>query len=215
VKLGPARARVLVADDHPVFREGLARAIRERPELELVGEAGDGRAALAAIAELEPDVAVLDVKMPELDGTEVVEALVRDGSRSRVVLLSAFHDSATVFRSLEAGAAGYLTKDASRAAICDAVTAVARGETVLSPEAQDGVAKEVRLRVKDQRPVLSAREREILVLTAEGMSAPDIAKRLYLSPTTVKTHLQHLYDKLGVSDRAAAVAAAMRHRLLE
>ena len=86
---------------------------------------------------------------------------------------------------------------------------------MLSPEAQHGVAKEVRLRARDQRPALSAREREILVLTAEGLSAPDIARRLYLSPTTVKTHLQHLYDKLGVSDRAAAVAAAMRHRLLE
>ena len=210
-----ARTQVLVADDHPVFREGLARAIRERPELELVAEAGDGRAALAAIGEHIPDVAVLDLKMPELDGTAVVEALVRDGSPVRVVLLSAFHDSATVFRALEAGAAAYLTKDASRAAICDAVSAVARGETVLSPEAQDGVAKEVRVRAQDHRPALSEREREILALTAEGLSAPDIAKRLYLSPTTVKTHLQHVYDKLGVSDRAAAVAEAMRHRLLE
>jgi two-component system nitrate/nitrite response regulator NarL len=95
------------------------------------------------------------------------------------------------------------------------VSAVARGETVLSPEAQRGIAKEVRLRAKDRRPALSGREREILVLTADGLSAPEIARRLHLSPTTVKTHLQHLYDKLGVSDRAAAVAEAMRHSLLE
>jgi len=119
VTAAPARTRVVVADDHPVFREGLARAIRERPDLELVAEADDGRAALGAIAAREPHVAILDVKMPELGGTEVVEALVRDGSSVRVILLSAFHDSATVFRALEAGAAAYLTKDASRAAICD------------------------------------------------------------------------------------------------
>ena len=134
---------------------------------------------------------------------------------TRVVLLSAFVDSALAYRALGVGAAGYLSKDSTGERICDAIAAVSRGETVLDPEVQAGVAHEIRLRVEDERPALTSREREILRLTADGCSAPQIAERLYLSPNTVRTHLQHLYDKLGVSDRAAAVAEAMRQRLLE
>jgi two-component system, NarL family, nitrate/nitrite response regulator NarL len=209
------RVRIYVADDHPLYREGVVRAIKERPDFELVGEAGDGKQALSDIERLKPDVAVLDVKMPGVDGIRVLNAVERDGIETRVVFLSAYLDSAVVYRALAAGAAGYLSKDSNRQSICDAVAAVARGDAVFAPEIQGGIAREIRMRENDGRPTLTPREREILNLTAEGCTAPEIGRRLYLSPTTVKTHLQHLYEKLGVSDRAAAVAEAMRRGLLE
>ena len=153
--------------------------------------------------------------MPGVDGIRVLNAVERDGIETRVVFLSAYLDSAVVYRALAAGAAGYLSKDSNRQSICDAVAAVARGDAVFAPEIQGGIAREIRMRENDGRPTLTPREREILNLTAEGCTAPEIGRRLYLSPTTVKTHLQHLYEKLGVSDRAAAVAEAMRRGLLE
>jgi two-component system nitrate/nitrite response regulator NarL len=189
--------------------------VADRPQLELVGSAGNGREALDAIRELRPDVALLDVKMPELDGMAVVRAVSRDELPTRVVFLSAYVDSAVAYRALAEGAVGFLSKEASSEAVCDAITAAARGETVLSPEVQSGIADEIRLRSAPERLSLSARESEVLALIAEGLSAPDIGKRLHLSPATVKGHLQSLYEKLGVSERAAAVAEAMRRGLLE
>jgi two-component system nitrate/nitrite response regulator NarL len=209
------RVRVLVADDHPMFRDAIVRAVRERPEFEVVAEAGDGRAALQAIRDERPDVAVLDLRMPELDGLQVATALRRDGIETRVVLLSAFIDGALVYQAVAAGAAAYLTKEADRGEVCDTIAAVARGETVLAPEAQAGLAAEVRLRAAPTGPALSPREREVLAMVAQGDSAPDIAATLHLSAATIKGHLQSLYEKLGVSDRAAAVAEAMRRGLLE
>ncbi len=209
------RVRVIVADDHPLYRESVVRAVKDRPEFELVGEAADGRTVLEDIRRLGPDVAVLDYKMPELDGLQVLNAIQRDGLPTRVVLLSAFLEGAVVYQAVAAGAAAYLSKDADRARICDAIAAVARGETVLSPEAQAGIATEVRVRGRVERPALTGREHEILVLVAEGRAAPDIAGQLHLSPATVKGHLQAIYEKLGVSDRAAAVAEGMRRGLLE
>lgn len=210
-----ARVRVLAADDHPLFREAVVRAIRERPEFELVGEAADGTEALAAIRELRPDVAVLDVKMPGLDGTQVLSAVRRDELPTRVILLSAYLDGAVAFEAMAAGAAAFLSKDADRRRIGDTIAAVSRGETVLGPEVQSGLAAEIRLRGAKDRPALSDREREVLGHIAEGRSAPQIAALLFLSTATVKSHLQSLYEKLGVSDRAAAVAEAMRRGLLE
>ena len=209
------RVTVVVGDDHPVYREGIVRAVKERPELELVGEASTGREALAAIRQLQPDVAVLDVKMPDLDGRQVLNAIKRDDLQTRVVFLSAYVDSELVYAAIGGGAQAYLSKEATRQQICDAVAAVARGDTVLAPAVQSGLARELQLRSGDQKALLTPREREILKLTADGLSAPAIGRRLYLSPATVKTHLQHLYEKLGVSDRAAAVAEAMRRGLLE
>ena len=207
--------RVFVADDHPVYREGVARAIKARPEFELVGEAEDGREALEAIKEILPDVAVLDVQMPGLQGSEVLHAVRRDSVPTRIVLLSAHVDSETVYRAVASGAGAYLSKESSRERILDAVAAVARGEVVLSAEVQAGLASEIQIRERDERPALTPREHEILVLTANGHSAPDIGKQLHLSQSTVKTHLKSLYEKLGVSDRAAAVAESMRRGLLE
>jgi len=207
--------RVLAADGQPLYRDAVARAIRERPELELVGQAGDGREALAAIGAEEPDVAVLDRTLTGLSGEQVLNAVARDGLRTRVVLIAARAEPGEVYAALAEGAAGYLTKGADARELCDAITAVARGRTVLAPELQAGVAGEIRLRAVHNRPLMSDRERETLTLIAEGLSAPQIGRTLHLSTATVKTHLQHIYEKLGVCERAAAVAEAMRRGLLE
>jgi two-component system nitrate/nitrite response regulator NarL len=191
------------------------RAISARPELELVGEAGDGRQALDAIGVARPDVALIGGTLPGLTGHQVLNAVARDGLRTRVVMIAARPDPQQVYAALAEGAAGFLTKDADARELCDAIAAVARGRTVLSPELQAGVAGEIRLRTSRDRPVMTVRERETLTLIAEGLSAPQIGRALHLSTATVKTHLQHIYEKLGVSERAAAVAEAMRRGLLE
>jgi two-component system nitrate/nitrite response regulator NarL len=209
------RIRVFVADDHPVYRDGLTRSIRERPDLELAGEAASGSEALDGIREVRPDVAILDVRMPGLEGTEVLNAIQRDALGTRVVFLSATVESDVVYRAIAMGAGAYLSKESDRTEIFEAVARVARGETYVPSDLHSGLAAQIRLREKESRPVLTPREREILLLTADGHSAPAIASQLHLSPATVKTHLQSLYEKLGVSDRAAAVATAMRQGLLE
>jgi two-component system nitrate/nitrite response regulator NarL len=207
---------VVVADDHPLFRDGIVRAVRERPALKLIGEASDGREALQRICELRPDVAVLDLKLPGLDGLQVVRALRRDGVSCRVLMLSAFTEGPVVHELLSAGAAGYLSKSVERTQVCDAIEVLARGGTMLDASLQDGLLAAIQAQgAKAGRPWLTDRESEILVLIAEGLSAPGIGSRLHLAPGTVKTHLSHLYEKLGVSDRAACVAEAMRRGLLE
>lgn len=209
------RVRVLVADDHPLYREGVVRALSASGQVEVIGEAEDGRSALDQIKEHEPDVALLDYKLPELDGVAVTNAVVRDQLPTRVLIVSAFMDSGVVYQALETGAAGFVSKEARREQIVDAVLACARGENVVPPEVAAGLVSEIRLRKHDDRPALTQREHEILRLIAAGKSLPQIAKELYLGLTTVKTHVQHLYEKLGVSDRAAAVASAMRRGLIE
>ncbi len=207
---------MLVADDHPIYREGIVRAVKERPDLELVGEAEDGRAALEEIKRSGPDVALLDIRMPGLEGPQVLNALQRDGVKTSVIFLSAFMEGELAYETVAAGARGYLSKESAREEICDAIVAVARGGTALAPEVQAGLAAQVQERERSDRPPqLTAREREVLQLISEGLSAPDIGRRIHLSPTTVKSHLHKLYEKLGVSDRAAAVAEAMRRGLLE
>ena len=161
-------------------------------------------------------MAIVDLRLPDLDGMDILNAVKRDGLATRILMLSASTEGPLVFQAVSAGAAGYLSKNADRTAVCDAVAAIARGESVLDPGVQSGLFAEVRSRgVADQRPVLTQRENEILRLIAEGKSAPDISRELFLSTATVKTHLGHLYEKLGVSDRAACVAEAMRRGLLE
>jgi two-component system, NarL family, nitrate/nitrite response regulator NarL len=191
------------------------RAISARPELELVGEVGDGRQALDAIGVSQPDVAILGGTLAGLSGEQVLNAVARDGLSTRVVMIAARPEPQQVYAALAEGAAGFLTKDADARELCDAITAVARGRTVVSPELQAGVAGEIRMRTPHDRPLMTARERETLTLIAEGLSAPQIGRALHLSTATVKTHLQHIYEKLGVSERAAAVAEAMRRGLLE
>jgi two-component system nitrate/nitrite response regulator NarL len=207
--------RVLAAEAEPLFRDAVVRAIRERPELELVASAGDGRQALQAIGASRPDVVVVGGTLEGLSGRQLLNAVARDCVGTRVVMIDASPGPEQVYGALAAGAAGYLTKDADARELCDAIAAVARGGTVLSPDLQACVAEEIRLRAPRTRPLMTERERETLRLIAQGMSAPAIGGALHLSTATVKTHLQHIYDKLGVSERAAAVAEAMRRGLLE
>ena len=208
-------ARVVVVDDHPFFRDGLIRGLRQSGQIEVIGEAGDGREGLELIRSAQPDVAVLDYQMPDLDGLDVVRAVTRDGLGTKTLILSALTDSAVVFQALQEGANGYLSKDSRRAQIVDAVLQVARGQTVVPPELTAGLADQIRLRAQHTGPVLSERERQVLQGFARGLSIPQLAAELYLGASTVKTHTQRLYEKLGVSDRAAAVAEGMRRGLLE
>lgn len=207
--------RVVVGDDHPMYREGVARGLSGSGRVIVVAQAEDGRAALAAIREHAPEVAVLDYRLPELDGAQVANAVRRDGLATRVLILSAFTDSALVYRAIEQGAAGYLPKEARQREILDAVLACARGETVVPPALATGLAEELRRHAAGTGPLLTQREAQVLSLMAEGMSVPAMATQLVVAPTTIKTHVGHLYEKLGVSDRAAAVAEAMRRGLLE
>jgi two-component system nitrate/nitrite response regulator NarL len=209
------KVSVVVADDHPLYREGVVRALSASGQVDVVAQAEDGRTALAEIAERRPDVALLDYRLPDLDGLAVTHAVVRDKLGTRVLLLSAFTEGGVVYKALETGAAGFVPKEARREEIVDAVLACARGESVLPPELASGVVAEIRLRASPNSPVLTQRESEILRLIAAGKTLPEIAGELHLGVTTVKTHVQHLYEKLGVSDRAAAVAEAMRRRLIE
>jgi two-component system, NarL family, nitrate/nitrite response regulator NarL len=209
------RVTAVVADDHPLYREGVVRALLASGQIEILAEAGDGRSALAAIQEHHPDVALLDYKLPDLDGVAVTHAVVREQLPTRVLLVSAFTDSGVVYRALETGAAGFVSKEARREEIADAVLACARGENVVPADVASGLVSEIRLRKQHDAPALTPREQEILHMIAAGKSLPQISKELYLGLTTVKTHVQHLYEKLGVSDRAAAVASAMRRGLIE
>jgi len=210
-----ARVQGVIADDHPFFRDGVSRGLSRDGRIEVVAEAEDGREALDAIRRDRPDVAVVDYQMPGLDGLAIVRAVVRDQLSTRVLLLSAFTDSGRVFDALQEGAAGYLPKDARRSEIIDAVLKVARGETVVPASLAGGLAGEIRLRAQPAGPALSERERQVLQAFARGRSIPQVAEELFIGVSTVKTHTQRLYEKLGVSDRAAAVAEAMRRGLLE
>ncbi len=210
-----ARVRVVIADDHPFFRDGVSRGLARDGRVEVVAEAEDGREALDAIRREAPDVALVDYQMPGLDGLDIVRAVVRDRLPTRVVLLSAHTESGRVFDALQEGAAGYLPKDARRAEIVEAVLKASRGETVVPAALAGGLAGEIRMRAQPAGPALSERERQVLEAFARGRSIPQVAEELYIGTSTVKTHTQRLYEKLGVSDRAAAVAEAMRRGLLE
>jgi two-component system, NarL family, nitrate/nitrite response regulator NarL len=209
------RITVYVADDHPVFREAVARAASSRPELELLGAGGDGRRALEDIRTLSPAVAVLDMRLPQLEGLDVVRAIRRDELPTSVVMLSADSSRELVYDAVQLGAAAFLTKASTLDQICDAIVAVARGETVLAAEVQSGLVRELRERDRPAGSLLSERESQVLSLIAEGLSNPEIGERLFISSSTVKTYVKSVLDKLGVNDRAAAVAEAMRRGLIE
>ena len=209
------RVRVVVVDDHPFFRDGLSRGLINSGRIEMVGEAENGRDGLDVITAERPDVAVVDYQMPDLDGLQLLSAIIRDGIPTKVLMLSAIVDASIVYAAVEAGAAGYLSKDARRQEIIDAVLAVNRGRTVVPPELAAGLVSQIRLRAEPTRPVLSPRELEVLKGFARGLSVPELGRELFLGTSTVKTHAQRLYQKLGVSDRAAAVAEGMRMGLLE
>ena len=209
------KVRVVVGDDHPLFRDGVVRALTSSGSIDVVAEAEDGVAALAAIREHDPKVALLDYRMPGLDGAQVAAAVRRDGLPTRVLLISAHDEAAIVYSALQHGAAGFVSKESSRAELIDAVLSCAKGRDVVAPNLAAGLVGEIQRRNSSDAPTLSAREREVLVFIAAGQTIPAMAKEMFLAPSTVKTHVQRLYEKLGVGDRGAAVAEAMRRGLLE
>jgi two-component system nitrate/nitrite response regulator NarL len=211
---GAQRTSVVVADDHPLYRAALEEAIVSCPRLRLLQVATDGAEALAAVREHTPDVVVLDMRMPELDGQEVARQMRNDRLLTRVLFISEYHDGSLVLDSLSAGGAGYLSKAATAEEIREAIEQVARGECVLPPDIGRGLASVVREH-RHANVQLSEREQTVLQLIAEGNTARLIAGQLHVAVPTVKTHIKNLYTKLGVSDRGAAVAEAMRRGLVE
>jgi DNA-binding NarL/FixJ family response regulator len=207
--------RLLIVDDHPVVRDGLGGMCRSDPGLEVAGEAGNGAEAVILAERLCPDVILMDLRMPVMDGVTAIRELAGRGVAARVLVLTTYDTDRDVLPAIEAGATGYLLKDAPRAELLRAVRAAATGQAVLSP----AVAARLMHQVRAPGPAgvsepLSQREIEVLELVASGTTNREIAAKLFISEATVKTHLLHLYRKLGVTDRAAAVAAAFRHGLL-
>jgi DNA-binding NarL/FixJ family response regulator len=203
---------LLIVDDHPVVRDGLRGMFAGDDRFAVLGEAGDGREALAVARSVSPDVVLMDLRMPEMDGVTAIRALREQGSAARVLVLTTYDTDRDVLPAIKAGATGYLLKDTPREELFRAVTAAHRGESVLSPAVAGRLMGTLRSPVKEP---LSAREIEVLTLIARGNSNREAASLLYLSEATVKTHLLHAYAKLGVRDRAAAVAAAFEQGLLQ
>ena len=206
---------VVIADAQPLFRDAVARAISSHTALRLVAAVADGREALSVIRRLRPHVAVLDLELPGIDGRRVLDAIEVAGLPTRVVMLSSSVGADATFGALGAGAAGYLSRAVDREELCRAVQAAAMGECLLDAPVQTVVAREIKLRHRVERPLLSGREHQILTLIAGGRTGPEIGRLLHLSSSTVKSHTAHLFEKLGVSDRASAVAVAMRRGLLD
>ncbi len=202
---------VLIVDDHPVVRDGLKGMFAGEPGFTVVGEASDGDEAVAKAAVLQPDVVLMDLRMPGTGGVEAIEMLAQRGIESRVLILTTFDTEADVLPAIEAGATGYLLKDAPRQELLRAVRAAAKGEAVLSPAIATRLLGQVR---RPAGETVSERELEVLRLVARGSTNRETADRLFISEATVKTHLLHIYAKLGVNDRAAAVAAAYDRGLL-
>ncbi|MET1071959.1 MAG: response regulator transcription factor [Umezawaea sp.] len=196
---------LLIVDDHPVVRDGLRGMFGTDPRFEVVGEAGDGAEAVSVAERLRPDVILMDLRMPGTDGVAAIRELAERGVPSRVLVLTTYDTDSHVLSAIEAGATGYLLKEAPRAELVRAVEAAARGQAVLSPSVATRLVGQVR---KPVSAPLSQRETEVLELIAQGSTNREAGKRLSISETTVKTHLLHVYAKLGVNDRAAAVAAA-------
>ncbi|MFI7438641.1 response regulator [Nonomuraea indica] len=205
-----APIRLLIADDHPIVRDGIRGMFTGDPRFEVAGEAGDGAQAVDLARALDPDVVLMDLRMPRMDGVAAIKELARLGLRARVLVLTTYDTDSDVLPAIEAGATGYLLKDAAREELARGVEAAARGEAVLSPS----VATRLMGRVRAPADPLSGRELEILRLVAQGTTNREAAARLFISEATVKTHLLHIYAKLGVNDRAAAVAAAYQRGLL-
>ena len=204
--------RVLVVDDQPLVRSGFRMILDERPDLELVGEAENGAEALDLVRQLDPDVILMDVRMPELDGVEATRRLVERGTRARILVLTTFDLDEYVYASIRAGASGFLLKDVKPEELVDAIRVVAAGNSLFGPAATQRLlerfAAEREPRQLRSLGQLTEREREILNLIASGLSNAEIAGRLYLSETTVKSHVSAVLRKLGVRDRVQAVIAA-------
>jgi DNA-binding NarL/FixJ family response regulator len=206
-----AKVRVIVVDDHAVMRAGVVALLASEPGIDVVAEAVDGRQAVEMVERLRPEVALMDLRMPELDGVEATAEIVAREAGTRVLILTTYETDADIERAVEAGAVGYLLKDATREQLADAIRAAARGETVLAPR----VAQRLVARMRQPAQVaLTAREVEVLNAVADGLSNVDIGRRLVIAEATVKTHLLRIFAKLDVSDRTHAVVVALDRGLI-
>jgi DNA-binding NarL/FixJ family response regulator len=198
-------------DDHPVVRSGLIGLLDVEDDLEVVGEAGDGQEALVRVRELRPDIVLMDLQMPRLDGAAATARLAREHPDVPVLVLTTYATDADIVRAVEAGATGYLLKDTPRVQVVDAVRAAARGETVLAPPVAARLVSRLRAPVAD---MLTPREVQVLRAVARGLSNADVGRELFIGEATVKTHLLRVFAKLGVDDRTRAVTAAMERGIL-
>jgi DNA-binding NarL/FixJ family response regulator len=204
--------RIVLADDHPVVREGLRGMLTAEPDFNVVGEASNGAEAVTLAEQLQPDVILMDLRMPGVDGVAAIEMLQARGSAVQVLVLTTYDSDADIVRAVEAGATGYLLKDAPRQELFRGVRAAARGETVLAPAVASRLLSRMRMPEIEN---LSEREIEVLQRVARGNSNREIGRHLHISTATVKTHLVHIFDKLGVADRTAAVTVALARGILQ
>ncbi|MFH8369633.1 response regulator [Streptomyces sp. NPDC018031] len=206
-----ASLRIVVVDDHTVMRAGVVALLGSEPGIEIAGEADDGRAGVELVERVRPDVVLLDLRMPVMDGVAATTEIVAGRSGARVLVLTTYDTDAEIERAVEAGAIGYLLKDTTRGQLVDAIRAAARGETVLAPR----VAERLLARMRRPAPVaLTPREVDVLNAVADGLSNADIGRRLVIGEATVKTHLLRIFAKLDVSDRTHAVVVALERGLL-
>lgn len=217
---GPRRVRTLVVDDHPIVRQGLAALLATTSDLEVVGQAADGVEAVELAAALRPDLVLMDLRMPRLDGVGATEAVLRDVPTARVVVLTTYESDDAILGAIEAGASGYLLKAAPEDELLAGLRSVVAGQVALAPSMAallvgrargTGTAAAEGAGQASRPSPLSPRETEVLVLVAEGCSNREIGLRLYVGEATVKTHLLHVFEKLGVRDRTRAVTLAMEH----
>ena len=207
--------RVVVADDHPIVRAGIVGLLETAAGIEVVGEAADGAEAVALAEAERPDLVLMDLRMPGVDGASATASIVAAGTGTRVLVLTTYETDDHILAAIEAGASGYLLKAAPQAEILAGIRAVAAGETVLAPSIAAKLVSRVRADAASvDRPALSPRELEVLALVAAGRSNPEIARELYIGEATVKTHLLHAFEKLEVNDRTRAVTRAMELGLL-
>ena len=205
------KIRVLIAYDHPVVREGLSGMLAGQPDFEVVGVAIDGNQALELYAKLSPDVTLMDLQMPGLDGVGAIEAIKARHASAHILVLTTFDSDADILRAIEAGATGYLLKDTPREELFRAIRATTAGESVLAPTITARLMTRMRAPAEEN---LSDREIEVLQLVAKGNSNKEVGKALHISTATVKTHLIHIYNKLGVDDRTAAVTTAIEKKII-
>ncbi len=205
------KIRLVIVDDHPVVRDGLRGMLESQPDFEVVGEASDGEEAVRITNKVKPEIVLMDLRMPEMDGVTALREIKASNPQVQVLVLTTYDSDADILPAIEAGASGYLLKDSSREELYTAIRATARGETVLAPAVAARLVGRMRAPAEEQ---LSSRELEVLQLVAEGDSNSEIASHLHISQATVKSHLIHIFGKLGVSDRTAAVTVALRRGIL-